>query len=163
MSTTTATIFVGYAHPNDGGINPTHYIQLSENSRPALILHSIDGKEETKVMIPTLENMIDDVYLMIAACVLKSLKPAKEIAHPGGESMYDLFSDDERTALYRQSLECIEKTRLKVVFNIFDGSYLLNKLEQIKRYPADFEITTPCLKKEYSEWTRKVTVTEFKN
>ena len=107
--------------------------------------------------------MIDDIYLMIAACVLKSLKPAKEIAHPGGESMYDLFSDDERTALYRQSLECIEKTKLKVVFNIFDGSYLLNKLEQIKRYPADFEITTPCLKKEYSEWTRKVTVTEFKN
>ena len=84
MATTTATIFVGYAHPNHGGINPTHYIQLSENSRPALILHSIDDKEETKVMIPTLENMIDDVYLMIAVCVLKSLKPVKEIAHPGG-------------------------------------------------------------------------------
>ena len=84
MATTTATIFVGYAHPNHGGINPTHYIQLSENSRPALILHSIDGKEETKVMIPTLENMIDDVYLMIAAYVLKTLKPVKEIAHPGG-------------------------------------------------------------------------------
>ena len=37
MATTTATIFVGHAHPYDGGINPTHFIQLTENSKTYIV------------------------------------------------------------------------------------------------------------------------------
>lgn len=37
MATTTATIFVEHAHPYDGGINPTHFIQLTENNRPFIV------------------------------------------------------------------------------------------------------------------------------
>ncbi len=158
MSTTTAIILIGHPHPNHGGINPTHVIQLTENSRAALILRSVDGNDDPCLMIPTLDNTIDDIYLLIATHVLRVLKPARDIVNPGGESMYDLFTDIERTALYAETLEALQHTQFKVVFNIFQGSHLLRQLEHINRYPADVEITTPYLTKEYSHWTGEVTV-----
>ena len=48
MATTTATILIGRAHQNDSGINPTHFIQFTENDRPALILQAIEGKETSE-------------------------------------------------------------------------------------------------------------------
>jgi hypothetical protein len=33
MATLTAQILVGGSHPNQGGINPSHYLFLSESSR----------------------------------------------------------------------------------------------------------------------------------
>jgi len=38
MGTLTAQFLVGKTHPNHGGINPTHYLFLSENSRPVFTL-----------------------------------------------------------------------------------------------------------------------------
>ena len=46
MATTTATILIGRAHQNDSGINPTHFIQFTENDRPALILQAIEGESK---------------------------------------------------------------------------------------------------------------------
>lgn len=162
MATTTAIILVGHAHPNDGGINPTHLIQLTENNRPALILRSADGNDEPRLLIPTLENMVDDIYLMIATYVLQVVKSDRPIADPTRESMYDLYTEEERKALYTETLNALQQTKFKVVFHISDGSHLLHLLEQINRYPADVEVTTPYLTKEYSDWTGEVKVTKFK-
>lgn len=141
MATTTAIILVGNTHQNDFGIIPTHLIQLTENSRPALILKDIDGKYETIVIIPTLENTVDDIYLMIATFILKKIKPAKELNDPHGESLYDLFTDEERFNLYKNALEVFQTNNVKVVFNILDGSHLLSQITSMKKYPNDFEIT----------------------
>lgn len=46
MATTTATIFVEHAHPYDGGINPTHFIQLTENNRPFIVQLTIVVNEK---------------------------------------------------------------------------------------------------------------------
>lgn len=70
MSTTTATILIGRAHQNHGGIIPTHLIQLTENSRPSLLLQPIEGPSDVKVVIPTLENIVDDIYLMVTVFIL---------------------------------------------------------------------------------------------
>jgi hypothetical protein len=56
MATTTATIFIGYAHQNHSGINPTHLIRLTENDRPALILQSLQSNDTPKVIIPTVNS-----------------------------------------------------------------------------------------------------------
>ena len=79
MATTTATILVGRAHQNHSGIIPTHLIRLTENSRPALIMQSLEGMEDVKIVIPTLENMVDDIYLMIAVFVLKKFENLEHI------------------------------------------------------------------------------------
>ena len=134
MATTTAIILVGHAHPNDGGINPTHLIQLTENNRPALILRSADGNDEPRIMIPTLENMVDDIYLFIATYVLQVVKSARPINDPTRESMYDLYTEEERKALYTETLNALQQTKFKVVFHILHSSYLLRQLELLLRF-----------------------------
>ena len=81
MATLTAQILVGTGHPNHDGINPTHYIFLSENSRPSLILveeNIFNEKNSTSkiIWIPTVENTFGDALLMINFHVLKSDKLA---------------------------------------------------------------------------------------
>ena len=91
MATTTATILVGHAHQNGSGINPTHFIQFTENDRPALILREIEGGKRKKVIIPTVENTVDDIYLMIAVFILKLIKPSKEIHNLERKSLYEIL------------------------------------------------------------------------
>ncbi|MCK9436273.1 MAG: hypothetical protein M0Q12_03575 [Synergistaceae bacterium] len=156
MSTTTATILVGRAHQNHSGIIPTHLIQLTENSRPSLLLQPIEGPSDVKVVIPTLENIVDDIYLMVTVFILNKIKPAKDIDNWERLSMYDLFDENERSSLYEESKIIIMDTSIKLVFNILKGSHLLNYVDIIKEYPNDLEITLSTLKKELSAWSDKL-------
>ena len=44
MATLIAQILIGSSHPYDGGINPTHCLFLSENSKPAWVLKDLADK-----------------------------------------------------------------------------------------------------------------------
>jgi hypothetical protein len=155
MATATATILIGHAHQNESGIIPSHIIQFKENHRPALILQTL-GSVETRVVIPTIENTIDDIYLMIAALVLHKVRPSKNIDSADRKSLYELFDAKERTSLYDETRIVLQNMRVKVVFNIYDGSHLLGLVDQIKGYPNDFEVTLPAMKKEFNAWSGKV-------
>ena len=156
MSTTTATILVGRAHQNHSGIIPTHLIQLTENSRPSLLLQPIEGPSDVKVVIPTLENIVDDIYLMVTVFILNKIKPAKDIDNWERLSMYDLFDENERSSLYEESRRIIKDTSIKIIFNIFEGSHLINYEDLINYYPNDLNITLSTLKKELSAWSDKL-------
>jgi hypothetical protein len=158
MSTTTASIFIGYAHPNDGGIQASHLIQFTENSRPALFLYNLEEAQEPLVMIPTVNETIDDIYLMIVSYVLNGIQMNRGTQH---ESLYDIFSEEERFSLYERAKAYLAEHRIKVVFNLLEGSHLLNQIDRIKSYPNDFEITTPSFKKEYNHWGQQVITKEF--
>lgn len=160
MATTTAFIFVGQAHQNDGGINPTHLIQLTEGNRPALILHSFDSRQQEQIVIPTLEGMVDDVYLVIAVYVLNCIVPPKPINNRNRDRLYDIFSEDERKALYAEVLEALKQIHTKVVFSILDGSYLLGQWERVKKYPNDFEIILPRVRRSFDAWSGEVITVE---
>lgn len=154
MATTTAIILVGHAHQNDSGIIPEYIIQLTENDRPALILQPI-GKTETSIIIPTTENTINDLFLLIAAIVLKQTDLAQKIKINSKESMYDIMSESELEGLYNVAKNQIKNSGLKVVFNILDKSHLLNQISIIEQYDCDFEVTSPYLKREYDRWSGK--------
>lgn len=156
MATTTATILIGGAHQNNSGINPTHIILFTENDRSAIILKSLEGKSEDKIVIPTIENTVDDIYLTIAVYVFNWLKPSIELANVNRDSLSDILNQDERINLYNETLIFFEKNRVKVVFNILNDSHLLTQLDAIKKYPNDFEVTLPVMKKEYNAWSQKV-------
>ena len=156
MATTTATILIGIAHQNNSGIIPTHIIFFNENDRPAIIVKSLEGKSEDTIVIPTIENTVDDIYLTIAVYILNVLKPSIEIANVNKESLYDILDQNERIKLYEEVLELFKKNRVKVVFNILDDSHLLTQLDSIIKYPNDFEVTLPVMKKEYNAWSQKV-------
>ena len=156
MATTTAIILIGQAHQNQGGINPTHIISFTENDRPALILRSFDGQDEPKVIIPTVENTVNDIYLMVAVFILKRISLAINISSTKRESMYELLGEKERLSLYLDAKKIFEETRIKLVFNILDDSHLLGQVDVIKSYPNDFEITLPGIKKEYDIWSNHI-------
>ena len=156
MATTTATILIGQAHQNDSGIIPSHLIWFTENDRPSLILQSINQNTETKIIVPTIENTVDDIYLMVAVFILEKVKPSKEIHNLQRLSLYDILEETERHALYAETLKVFEETSIKLVFNILDDSHLLSQLEIIKKFPNDFEVTLPAIKKEYNAWSNKI-------
>lgn len=158
MSTTTATIFIGQAHANDSGINPTHFILFTENSKPAILLYEIEGSKEPLTLIPTVQNTIDDIYLLVASYVMRGLKINQDIHQ---KCMYDIFSDEERLKLYSETKAYLTENRIKLVFNLLDGSHLLNQINLIKQYPNDFEITIPTFKKEHQHWGNQVVTKEF--
>jgi hypothetical protein len=156
MATTTASILIGRAHQNNSGINPTHIILFTENDRSAIILKSLEGKSKDKVVIPTIENTVDDIYLTIAVYVFNWLKPSIQLANVNRDSLSEILKQDERINLYHESLMFFKKNRIKVVFNILHDSHLLTQLDAIKKYPNDFEVTLPVMKKEYNAWSQKV-------
>ena len=163
MSTTTATILVGRAHQNHSGIIPTHLIQLTENSRPSLLLQPIEGPSDVKVVIPTLENIVDDIYLMVTVFILNKIKPAKDIDNWERLSMYDLFDENERSSLYEESKIIIMDTSIKLVFNILKGSHLLHHIDAIKEYPNDYEVTLPYLREDKNIWDNTISKDEYLN
>jgi len=73
----TAQMLIGAGHPNHDGIGPSHYLYLSENSRPAWLLveqnvFTNNKKREAKIVwIPTVEDMLEDAFLMIGLHVVK--------------------------------------------------------------------------------------------
>lgn len=161
MATTTAIILIGRTHPNSGGINPTHMIQFTENDRPALILQEIGGSLETEVVIPTVEDTVHDIYLTIAALVLKAINPMKAVCNENRDSLYDIFEMHERRTLYSEARKAIEEYNIKVVFNILHGSHLLSQTDVIKTYPNDIEVTLPVLLKEYNTWSGEIELNGF--
>jgi hypothetical protein len=157
MATTTAIILIGNAHQNDSGINPTHFIRFTENSRSALILQPLQGNNaEPKIIIPTIEDTINDIYLTIAVFILGSIQPSKQLFDSEKRSLNEIFEDSERHELYNETLKVFHEKRIKIVFNILDGSSLLHHVETIKKFPNDFEITLPAVKKEFNVWSNKI-------
>lgn len=155
MATTTATILVGHTHQNHSGIIPTHLIRLTENSRPALIMQSLDNMNDVKIVTPTLVNMVDDIYLMIAVFILKKFDNLNHLHNEERNSIYDLLNENERFQLYNNTKKIIRDSGIKVVFNIFDQSHLLGQIDVIKKYPADTEVTLPAFKNEFNAWGNK--------
>jgi hypothetical protein len=52
---------------------------FTENSRPAIMLYEIEGSKEPVTLIPTVQNTIDDIYLLVASCVMGGLKINQDI------------------------------------------------------------------------------------
>lgn len=162
MATITSTIFIGTSHPNHSGINPSHLILLSENSIPSFILYNLSVKQKEIILIPTIENTMHDLFLIIAIYVLKSLPQFDSKKNARKKSLYDIINESERKNLYSQTKKLLKKNRIKVVLNLFEGSHLLSQLNQLKEYKIDCEVTTTTLKREFNVWSNKIEKKEEK-
>jgi hypothetical protein len=165
MGTITAQILVGSGHPNHDGIEPTHRLYLSENSRPAWILipDSYAGPAGNKVTwIPTLENLLEDALLMIAIHVIQHSEIV-ELASTFINSkennwvvMYEDVSSEHRQVLYQR---CRELPNIyKLVVSVFRGSTLQEHLPILGKYKMDVEVCTPQYIRLYSRWLEQTRV-----
>ena len=159
MSTITAFILIGTAHQNHSGIIPTHYISLYENDNPSLSLHKIGNDKEIIRIRPSVDKLVDNIFLLIHTFVLKAEINLTE--NMNGKEIHKLYNDKREYLTCEKIMENIKTYDLKVVFNILVGSTLLNQLDRIKDYPNDFEVTTPKFRKEYNNQTGKEEFIEF--
>ena len=151
MATLTAQILIGTGHPYHDGINPTHYLFLSENSRPALILveeNIFNEKSSTNkiIWIPTIENMFGDALLMINFHVLKSEKLASFLEKQGIDlnkdfgNLYDIYEKlSKENNITMKDLNDLnieifkEYGDAKLVVSILEESTIYRQIDSIKK------------------------------
>jgi hypothetical protein len=161
MATLTAQVLIGSSHAYEGGINPTHQLFLSENSRPAwlLVQHSADTNKDTQRIkwIPTLENMFEDGLLMIALYVLE----AKEIQQAAKQlfnwnynayvEVYDINAAG-REQLYMMCRQL--KQQYKIIVSIFEGSSIGRQLDVLLEYSMEVEVCRVGYVRRFNIWNR---------
>ncbi|MFY0546388.1 hypothetical protein [Brevibacillus sp. H7] len=166
MGTITAQILIGEAHPNHGGIYPTHVLYLSENSRPSWILteHNIlvesTGNQKPIIWNPTVENMLEDALLMISYYVMKNplitatMHSALEKSKKPYIQLYEAFEQEELPQLYaiNKQISC----RYKLVINVFEGSTILQQLKVLEEYGMEVEVTIPVYSRSFSRWRNQM-------
>lgn len=173
MSTITASILIGTPHPNHDGIEPSHYLFLSENSRPAWMLvtqnvYPNGAEKQAKITwIPTVEHMLEDAFLMVAVHVAKSPEIiALAQSYSGKADLLELdfyrdFSDEQRLQLYQR---CSTLSGLpKLIVSVFRHSAIEPQLVVAQKYRMDIEICCVKYSRLYSGWTNEVSVEELKS
>jgi hypothetical protein len=153
MATLSAQILVGSPHPYHAGINPTHYMFLSENDRPAWILvdqnifQEEQGSFSKITWIPTVENMLEDAILMVAIHVLKDreiLRIAKNVNIRTDAKWVEFSSnldDPQRNRLYKKCRVISDFPKL--IISVFKGSTIENQLSVLDHYKMDVEVCRP--------------------
>jgi len=163
MATLTAQILIGSSHPYDGGINPTHSLFLSENSKPAWVLKDLadkTGLAKGCVWIPTLENMLEDAFLMIGIQVLKDEELAalaesfcrKPLSHD--LMFYEDFEEGQRTQLYEKCRQL--KSFPKLVISAFNNSSITRQLPVIEKYGFEVDVCRSVFERYISAMTGEV-------
>lgn len=170
MGTFTAQILVGNPHPYHDGIIPIHYLFLSENSRPAWVLvpqnFFIQGKDQSIknkiVWIPTVENMLEDAFLMIAIHLQKNheiIELAKSFYNNvalDSVELYRHFSECQRTQLYEKCREI--SVFPKVIISIFRDSTIQRQLPIIAHYKMEVEVCCPIYSRLFSVWSQETRI-----
>ena len=145
MGTGTAQLLVGSGHLYHDGIIPTHRIYLIENGRPAIImagenLFMFKREHVTQefIWIPTVENMLDDIFLMIAVFIVRDKKLLKYLNKYNCNYksrqfvLYDNLMEDEREYLYEYCKNVVQFP--KIVLTVLNESTIKNQIEGIINY-----------------------------
>jgi predicted nucleic-acid-binding protein len=174
MATMTAQMLVGKSHMYDGGINPTHYLFLSENSRRAWILVPqnifspvLEEKIAKVVWIPTLENMLEDGLLMVGLYVLQD----KEVQN-AAKQMFDWNKEEAYFEVYsinqvdREKLYALcrgLKHRYKTIISVFEGSTISRQMNVLLEYLMEVEVCKTDYARKFNVWTNTMNSNEKTN
>ena len=153
MGTITAQIVVGTPDLYHDGINPTHFLFLSENDRPAWILvgeNIADSPKKSRqpkiVWIPTVEGILDDAFLMIGLHVIKDrelIRIAKPLFKNKSQTMVELYNDIDKADLIllrNKNKDIIKKYNIKFIVISFQGSSIFRHLPLVKDYRVGIEV-----------------------
>ena len=151
MGIYTAQILVGGSSRNMGGIDPSHYLFLWENSTPTwnLVNENIFGKTgagNTRIhWAPSgVGHMLEDALLMIAYHIIKdpeivqiAREAIKDVDSPGVQLHMSLDSVMREVLIAR--CRAIENWP-KLVITVTAGSSIANQVDVIGNYHIDAEI-----------------------
>lgn len=172
MATHTAQILIGRGHPNDGGMagslqhNPV--LLLSENSRPGWVLRPGDWfrangdssfRAATKyVLIPSLENTLDDGIALMALILLHDLpwsEPVKAVqAQLIEERRLEMYTlDEDLRSLLLEEVREKSEAYPKFVLSVFQrDSLVFNKISALKKYANEMAVCMPVFNRDRNRW-----------
>ena len=154
MSTITAQILIGTEHPYHGGVNPTHFLFLSENDRPAWILVNENITEEINgsdriVWNPTTDNMFEDALFMINLYVEKNKTLTDYLKENHKKinfntnyiSLPEILEKNELEKIYDLNLKLLKRNkRIKLAISIFTDSSLKDVVKSLNGSEIKCEI-----------------------
>lgn len=167
MATLKAQILVGQSHQNHGGINPTHHLYLSENSKQAWILvpESISGDNKELdyfsriIWIPTIKNTLEDALLIIGLYVLKDdnlIDMAERYFMDFNKNKIDVNEEISKVHLQEMYKVSRELDYLyKIIITTFDNRVLKGQFNELKNYQIEMSINTPDFQRNYSIWKQE--------
>lgn len=173
VGTQTAQILLGHEHRNDEGLSSCFgRIDLFEGDRPywELNISSTVSKSKNKKygVYPSIDNSIDDAFLLMAAILNPFDKPSDDMimfmSKLESETqllMHD-FSKDSREQLYT---ECTKISDIfpKTIISIFTpNSLIMNQIHQLEKYRNAMSILTPQYVREFNQWTADPIIYERK-
>lgn len=156
MAAITALIFLGNPHPNNGGLRPLLNIQYSEGGRSAFIFPRRTGAGRDTPsrfkLIPSLENMLDDLFLIVAYREIQDPTTIKllngfcknDIEEDGRIEIYESLTPNQRLELYEHIKNITNFPKVGIC--LFTGSGLMKTVHYIKEYKMKYEVCTPTLK-----------------
>jgi len=154
LSTFTAQILIGTEHPYEGGINPTHFLFLSENDRPVWILVNENISEESRdteriEWKPTTQNMFEDALFMINLYIEKDktliayLKENHKNINFNKDSICipEILDSHELEKIYHLNMDLLKKNKsLKLAVSIFADSSLRDIVKSLNGSEIKCEI-----------------------
>lgn len=161
MAAVTALIQIGNPHPNDGGLRSFSRVQLEEGDRPALIFKSLTREipPNPTVMIPTIENTLEDALVMIAYVLglnreITDMVTAARAGHAGNHlEMYEAFDQESRNRLYRLLADPANaKTWPYLGFGVYRDSMLTKQVERLHALPFDYELLLSVRGRRHTHW-----------
>ena len=160
MATTTAMILIGEGHPNDGGINVRHQIDLLENDHPLLVLRDAANQRELARWIPTIQGMTEDCLVMIAAILLGDQEITDLLAkHLSTKTIKAINLNDYQDLLpliYQAARKAFLNRDLKIVITLLDGNSMESSIDSLNYYQMDLEICPSVFSRYHSSWTGKI-------
>jgi hypothetical protein len=152
MATLTAQIVIGDAHPFHDGINPSHALYLSENGRPAWMLLKHDpltpeDSERVATWIPSVDDMLEDGLMMIAAHVARSEGVREALVESkastaGHLSLLEVFSAEFLSA-GRVAARATVFDGIKLVVTVLEESTVRSQLDVLNSYQVDAVVCVP--------------------
>lgn len=162
MGSMTAQILIGKSHPNDGGIRPEWMVQVSENSRPRVILHdniNYLAKPNRKPVyyewVPSVERGVEDILAMVALHVVK-YKPLVDMLMRDCpyalESKVEIYEvpDEVRNSIYKTIKEIVGWPKLAI--SVYFKCYLESRFSILEDMDIDFELCRSVRVREKGGW-----------
>ena len=170
MAATTAYAHIGHPHPNDGGLRADYLVTLTEGDRPGLVLgsagHQADSYQELKfetpvVWIPTVDHMLDDLVVLVAARVLQQ-QELLDFAKQAGIDLHapriECYGIPAKTRSEFYRLVKSVNGAWKLGLTVFEGSSLMSQLGHLKDYEFQVEVCSSCFLRYHDRWADGKTV-----
>ncbi len=161
-------ILIGTSHPNDGGINPSHLLEIVDGSRQVWRLHTLAGGDNADEPIhgpirwvPDPAHLIDDLRILVALFVTKN-SDAIGFARDFSTGLFESHVDTETVLTAEQWSELRQliwnlgqDDKTKLVVTIDRGPELPAWTSGLASWPGEVVVCTATYDRWLNPWDGK--------